>query len=89
MAAAPSDTVFPTDSISALIDAHAELLQGSPYCYFELAYTRQTEWMAWLCSKPAEQDPARKVLANGQGGTAHEACARALAMLSAAEVAGG
>lgn len=72
------------DGITALINAHAELLESNPYCYFELAYTRQTEWMAWLCSKPAEDDPDRKILACGQGNTPNEACMQALGMLAAA-----
>lgn len=72
------------DGIAALIKAHAELLESNPYCYFELAYTRQTEWMAWLCSNPAEDDPDRKILARGQGNTPNEACMQALGMLTAA-----
>lgn len=57
---------------------HAEMLQTNHYCYFELAYTRYTEWMVWICSKAREQDPNRKVLLRGQGSTPEEACTDAL-----------
>ena len=78
--AAPLDAR--ADPIQELISKHAELLADGPYahyCYFELAYTRQTQWMAWLCSKPREDDPSRIVIAKGQGDTAEAACADALA----------
>lgn len=39
---------------------------------------RAAEWMAWLCDKPATDDPARKVIARGQGCTPEEACRSAL-----------
>lgn len=69
--------------IQELIARHATLLETNPYAYFELAYTRRTEWMAWLCSKPREDDPDRVVLASGQGSTPEEACADALASFGA------
>lgn len=69
------------DPIKRLIAMHNELLGEYPYCYFELAYTRRTDWMAWLCTKPREDDPERKVLACGQGLTAEEACAEAIAAI--------
>ena len=77
--AAPVDAR--ADPIQELISKHAELLADGPYAhyYFELAYTRQTQWMAWLCSKPREDDPSRIVIAKGQGDTAEAACADALA----------
>lgn len=79
----PSPAVaVPDDSIRNLIAAHAGMLDANPYCYFELAYTRQTEWMAWICSKPREDDPSRKVLAQGQGFTPDEAASNALAALA-------
>jgi len=65
-------------SIQELLDVHASQLEANPYCYFELAYTRRTAWMAWICNKPAEDDPSRRVLAHGQGATPAEACADAL-----------
>jgi hypothetical protein len=69
------------DPLRALIAKHAGLLADGPYahyCYFELAYTRHTGWMAWLCSNQREQDPDRVVLAHGQGSTPDEACRNAL-----------
>ncbi|MFY4037918.1 hypothetical protein ACOTJL_19410 [Achromobacter xylosoxidans] len=66
------------DAIRDLIAKHAELLDKSDHTYFELARTRQTGWMAWLCSHPAETHPDRKVLARGQGETPDEACREAL-----------
>jgi hypothetical protein len=67
------------DPIRALMAKHAVLLEGSDYAYFELARTRATGWMAWLCSHPAETHADRKVLAHGQGSTPDEACLQALA----------
>ncbi len=69
------------DPVRALIAAHAEMLEDNAYAYFELAYTRQTGWMAWITDKPLYGapvvNPDRKVLANGQGDTPDEACAAA------------
>lgn len=70
-------------AIDALIAMHALLLESNPYTYFELAYTRTTGWMAWICSNAREQDPDRKILAQGQGDTAEEACENALDQLTA------
>lgn len=67
------------DPIDELLAIHAEYLIFNEYCYFELAYTRKTEWMAWLCTKPREDDPERQVLACGQGSTPREACNSAIA----------
>ncbi|WP_244097331.1 hypothetical protein [Burkholderia cenocepacia] len=66
------------DPISALLELHAEVLEQNDYAYFELARTRRTDWMAWICSNHLEADPNRKVLAKGQGGTPRAACADAL-----------
>lgn len=77
------------DPIRELITKHAEMLESGPYahyCYFELAYTRHTGWMAWICSNQREQDPNRKILAKGQGSTPDEACRIALEMLAATSV---
>jgi hypothetical protein len=65
-------------NLSKVITTHAEMLESNPYCYFELAYTRHTEWMVWICSNAKELDPNRKVLLKGQGVTPEEACADAL-----------
>lgn len=65
--------------LQRLLAAHQAILDGgNSYAYFELAYTRQTGWMAWICSKPREDDPNRKVLAKGQGSTVEEACTSAM-----------
>jgi hypothetical protein len=78
------------DAIRDLIAEHARLLETNHYAYFELGYTRQTEWMAWLCDRPATGTPGepgyganRKVLAQGQGFTPEEACADALTAMQA------
>lgn len=66
-------------NLSKIMAIHSEMLESNSYCYFELAYTRYTEWMVWICSNQREQDPNRKVLLRGQGSTPEEACADALA----------
>jgi hypothetical protein len=78
------------DSCARLVAFHAAQLDSNPYCYFELAYTRQTDWMAWITDRPAQGEPgtaayakSRKVIVRGQGPTAQEACADALAALAA------
>lgn len=70
------------DKVREMIAIHANELESNDYCYFELAYTRQTGWMAWICSKPSEDDPNRKVIAKGQGDTPDEACESALASMN-------
>lgn len=69
------------DPIRSLIAAHKKLLRTNAYAYFELAYTRQTQWMAWLCTNCRDQDPGRKVLAQGEGSTPNAACRAALKRL--------
>ena len=66
------------NNLSKVMAIHTDMLQTNHYCYFELAYTRYTDWMVWICSNAREQDPNRKVLLQGQGSTAEEACADAL-----------
>lgn len=68
-----------TPPLQLLIGLHDTLLKENPYCYFELAYTRQTEWMLWICSNSRENDPNRVIIAKGQGGTPDEAALAALA----------
>lgn len=86
---APTETAR-TDAFESLIAFHAEQLEANPYCYFELAYTRQTAWMAWITDRPAKGEPgtaehakSRKLIVRGQGETPFEACANALAALAA------
>ena len=66
------------NNLSKVMAIHTDMLQTNHYCYFELAYTRYTDWMVWICSNAREQDPNRKVLLQGQGPTPEEACANAL-----------
>ncbi|MCH7274995.1 DUF3850 domain-containing protein [Burkholderia gladioli] len=76
------------DPIAALIARHAEELDRNDYAYFELAYTRQTGWMAWITDKPFQGpvlNPDRKVLARGQGATPAEACRDALGTVQGAQ----
>lgn len=84
---AQKQTVFKNteSSIDALIGLHGALLEDNAHCYFELAYTRRTGWMAFICDKPAggtvgtaEFGAGRKIIAQGQGATADAACADAL-----------
>ena len=65
-------------AVEKVMKIHQDMLQENSYCYFELAYTRTTDWMVWICSKAREQDPNRKILLNGQGSTAEDACQNAL-----------
>jgi len=66
------------DPIRALIAEHAAVLDQNESAYFELCYHRATGWMAWITDKPLCMPPVvnpdRKVLAQGQGDTADEAC---------------
>ncbi|MDN7763029.1 MULTISPECIES: hypothetical protein [Burkholderia cepacia complex] len=73
------------DPISALLALHAEILDQNDYAYFELARTRRTDWMAWICSNHRDDDPNRKVIAKGQGGTPRAACADALKSVRAGD----
>ena len=41
------------DRIHDLIAMHAEMREANSYCYFELAYARRTNWMEFICDKPA------------------------------------
>lgn len=66
------------NALDQVIEIHQEMLNENSYCYFELAYTRTTEWMVWVCSNSREIDPNRKVLLCGQGDTPEEASLDAL-----------
>lgn len=66
------------NDLQKLIELHATLLEENHYCYFELAYARQTQWMAWITTNPREVDPNRKVIACGQGASPDEAASSAL-----------
>lgn len=80
------------DALRELIARHASLLESNAYCYFELAYTRATEWMAFICDRPAQgvigtadYGKNRKILAQGQGSTPEDACAAAIAAMQQGE----
>lgn len=78
-APAEADSVLEdADPIRALIAEHAAVLDQNESAYFELCYHRATGWMAWITDKPLCMPPVvnpdRKVLAQGQGDTADEAC---------------
>lgn len=77
-------------SVDALLAQHHALRQDNEHCYFELAYTRITGWMAYICDKPAggtigtpEFGAGRTIITRGQGDTPGEACANALMVLGA------
>ena len=67
--------------LEVLIGIHKQMLSKNPYCYFELAYTRQTKWMVWICSNSKENDINRTVIAKGQGETPNDAASAALTEL--------
>lgn len=79
----------PQNHIQKLLSIHAQMLIENSYTYFELAYTRQTGWMAWICSHPIETHPNRAVITKGQGDTPDEACAAALTPLKIKALANG
>lgn len=64
--------------VQTVLAIHAEMLENNPYCYFELAFSRTTDWMIWICSNAREKDPNRKVLLCGQGSTPEDAAEDAL-----------
>ena len=66
------------DPIRELIALHAQELDQNDYAYFELARTRRTEWMAWICTNLIDNDLSLKILATGQGSTPEEACSNAI-----------
>lgn len=65
-------------NLDDLVALHTEQLSSNEYAYFELAYTRRTGWMAWVCSHFREDNPNREVIACGQADTPESACARAM-----------
>lgn len=69
-------------ALNDVMQIHQEMLKENHHCYFELAYTRTTEWMVWICSNAKEIDPNRKVLLCGQGSTPEEASINALSNYS-------
>lgn len=55
-----------------------EAKEYNPYLYFELAYTRATDWMAHFQNR---EGGTKVVLATGQGATPDEACEQILEAL--------
>jgi len=70
--------VEPWRNLGDLIALHTEQLRDNEYAYFELAYTRRTGWMAWVCSHFHQDNPNREVIASGQADTPEGACAAAM-----------
>jgi hypothetical protein len=58
------------ENVTKALELFEKLKQNNPYLYFELAYTRQTDWMCWLIDK---QGGGRVVLCEAQGMTPDEA----------------
>lgn len=79
---APEAQQSERDAIQVMLALHTRMLETNPYCYFELAYTRHTGWMAWLCTNSREHDENRKVIAKGQGDTPDDACRNALSVIA-------
>jgi len=68
-------------NVEKFLEVADELENSYPYLYAEIAKTRATNWMAWLCTHNREDNPSRKVICSGQGITAEEACEDALKAL--------
>lgn len=58
------------DNVTKALELFEKAREANPYLYFELAYTRQTDWMCWLIDK---QGGGRVVLCEAQGMTPDEA----------------
>jgi hypothetical protein len=87
--AKPQHRVNP-NAFLVLVDAFMLELEKDPYTYFELAYTRTTGWMAWICDRiPVAGRPqsGRKIITCGQGSTVEEACFRAIQKLPKSQIA--
>lgn len=61
-----------TCPIQGLIAMHGLLLDVMPEAFFELTWTQQNKWAAYICDKPGFG--ANRVLTSGHGNTAAEAC---------------
>jgi len=67
-----------TQPVMEFIDLAEHLENTYPFLYVEIARTRSTEWMAWLCTHNRETNPNREVIVSAQGLTSSEACKKAL-----------
>ena len=75
------------DPLNRLVAEHQKLLAENPHAYFEISYTRVTDWMAWICDKvpdaaTGKPEPGRTIIAVGQGQPPQEAARAALVFLS-------
>ena len=66
------------DNVKKFLDTAEEMINEYPFLYVEVARTRTTEWMAWLCTHNKDTHTDRMVLASAHGFTADEACKNAL-----------
>lgn len=66
------------DPVNKFLDLAQKMESEYPFLYVEIAHTRTTNWMVWLCTHNKDTNPNRKVLVSTQGATAEEACRNAL-----------
>ena len=67
-----------THPVIEFLELGEDLENKYPFLYVEIARTRATGWMAWLCTHNKETHPDREVIVSAQGSTAKEACKKAL-----------
>lgn len=67
-------------NVSRALKLFIKAKKMNPYLYFELAYTKPTEWMAWVIDKEGGN---RNVLCQSQAATPEGACAEAVKSLLA------
>lgn len=58
-----------------------QLIGRFPFLYVEIARTRPTDWMAWVCTHNRDTHPDRTVLVSEHGSTPDEACIKGLEAL--------
>lgn len=78
---APATQGDDESSVRHFLIAAENMIDEYPHLYVELARTRATDWMAWICTHNKDTHPNRKILTNGQGSTVEEACENALQTL--------
>lgn len=59
------------DNVTKALELFEKARQKNPYLYFELAYTKTTDWMCWLIDK---EGGGKNVLCQDQGTTPDSAC---------------
>lgn len=70
-------------SADEFLEAAEALISQYPHLYVEVARTRPTDWMAWVCTHNRDTNPDRVVLIEAQGSTYQEACKAGLTQLRA------